>query len=447
MNRHKSLWSAWETTARKKPKKILFIDAASGLSLTAAQLTEQALSLAAFPTKRLQGKTIAFCLPNGPEWLAVFLAIQQAGGAALPLDAGLLPASRKNAAQTLGAHYYWEGGEWHPLPPCKKKTPALNRGQKNPAIVKVTSGTTGQGKAIFCGASHLLHDGMNILRTMKIRPEDRNLGLIPFGHSYGLGNLLMPLLLQGTGIVTAASWLPAQIPGWIRQHGCTVFPSVPPVFRYLAETPTLSSLPGLRLAISAGAVLPAETARLFQDRFHLPIHNFYGSSETGGICYDRTGSATREGRSVGKPLIGVNLRLAGQTVWVSGSAVATPSGRHRLPDLARWNKRGELELLGRRDNAVNIGGKKVHPEEIAALLRGLDGVSEAHVLKWKNGHREGLAAAVESRRTVRELSAALCLALPPWKIPRHWVVRAQLPRTDRGKLDVSKTALLLNAAH
>jgi acyl-CoA synthetase (AMP-forming)/AMP-acid ligase II len=104
-------------------------------------------------------------------------------------------------------------------------------------------------------------------------------------------------------------------------------------------------------------------------------------------------------------------------------------------------------LLGRRDNAVNIGGKKVHPEEIAALLRGLDGVSEAHVLKWKNGHREGLAAAVESRRTVRELSAALCLALPPWKIPRHWVVRAQLPRTDRGKLDVSKTALLLNAAH
>ena len=57
----------------------------------------------------------------------------------------------------------------------------------------------------------------------------------------------------------------------------------------------------VRLVISAGAVLPAEVAQRFQARCGRKIHNFYGSSETGGIAYDRTGEATRDGRSVGRP--------------------------------------------------------------------------------------------------------------------------------------------------
>ena len=60
--------------------------------------------------------------------------------------------------------------------------------------------------------------------------------------------------------------------------------------------------------ISAGAPLSAEVAQQFYRRYGIKIHNFYGSSETGGICYDRTGNATLSGRSVGKPLSGVMVR-------------------------------------------------------------------------------------------------------------------------------------------
>src|SRR5690606_31117850 len=115
-----------------------------------------------------------------------------------------------------------------------------------------------------------------------------NLGLIPFGHSYGIGNLIMPLLLQGTCIAFASGFVPSQMAGWIRKHRITVYPSVPALLRILADTPSLKTLKPLRLVISAGAVLDPEIARRFHRKFDLKIHNFYGSSETGGIAYDRS---------------------------------------------------------------------------------------------------------------------------------------------------------------
>ena len=62
--------------------------------------------------------------------------------------------------------------------------------------------------------------------------------------------------------------------------------------------------------ISAGAVLPPAVAQAFFERFGVKIHNFYGSSETGGICYDRTGSASLSGRSVSLAHFELSCQLA-----------------------------------------------------------------------------------------------------------------------------------------
>ena len=164
-------------------------------------------------------------------------------------------------------------------------------------------------KSVFCGAKHLLADGRQVVQTMKIKPSDRNLAVIPLGHSYGLGNLVMPLILQGTGVVCVPSFVPRQIFDLIERHHATVLPAVPAIFRALTGLNDVVKPSTLRLAISAGAPLSAEIARDFHGRFGMMIHNFYGSSETGGICYDRIGRATLEGRSVGKPMAGVKVTI------------------------------------------------------------------------------------------------------------------------------------------
>jgi acyl-coenzyme A synthetase/AMP-(fatty) acid ligase len=280
----------------------------------------------------------------------------------------------------------------------------------------------------------MLADGRNIIASMGIGAADRNLGAIPFGHSYGLGNLVMPLIVQGTPVIATSEMLPGALAALAGEFGATVFPSVPAVLRALAESASID-LGQLRRVISAGAPLRAELAAEFSTRLGLKIHNFYGSTETGGVCFDRTG----KGEGAGTPLDGVHVHLDAEgRVRVRSAAVSDAlGGEYQLPDLGAWNESGELVLTGRATPLANIGGRKVAPSEIERALRDLPGVADAWVgIGQRTATGEDfLLAAVETGRTRSEIRAMLNGRLPAWQMPRSLWVTDRLPRTTRGKLD------------
>jgi acyl-coenzyme A synthetase/AMP-(fatty) acid ligase len=426
------LWQRWLAVSRRQPQRLAVIEADGDERWTAAALTRRARELAAAMSSRFPGERIAFSLPNGPEWLAFFLALQSRGLTAVPFDGAMPLAAALELARQLRVHTLYKEGSFH--------DPGVWPASRCPRVccLKVTSGTAATPKTVPCRAEHLLADGKNVIATMGLRAGDRHLAAIPLGHSYGLGNLVMPLILQGAAIVTAHDYVPRQLAEWTARHRVTVLPLVPALFRVLAALPPGPRLRPARLAISAGAVLHPEIAGAFLQRHGIRLHNFYGSSETGGICYDRTGTASLAGRSVGKPLRGVKVTLAGGRVTVTGAAVATRTGRWRLADAGEWNARGELVLLGRAGRGANIGGKKVHPLEVERALRALGGVADAVVWRSEAAGREMLSAAVETTRARGELERELAARLPAWKLPRHLLVLRELPRTARGKIDQGK---------
>ncbi len=417
---------------RRQPGKVVVIDAASGASWTAEELSAEAARVALGQLGDFRpGERIAFRLPNGAAWLAFFLALQRGRLEAIPLDASLPEEGCRDTARRFGARGLFIDGVMHALGRRRVR-------DRDVACIKVTSGSGALPKAIACRGSHLLADGRQVISTMKIGPRDINLGVIPLGHSYGLGNLVMPLILQGTAVVCASEYMPRQILEWIARYRVTVFPAVPALFRVLAALPVgEGTLAPLRTAISAGAVLASGVAQAFHARFGRKIHNFYGSSETGGICYDRTGAASLSGRSVGRPMDGVKVTVKARRVTVASAAVATATGRWRLGDFGEWNARGELVLLGRAGQGANIGGKKVHPLEVERALRALPGVTDASVWLAQHDGRDWLAAAVETAHEQAQIEKALVERLPGWKLPKLYVVLREFPRTGRGKLDVA----------
>ena len=431
MNRESKLWTTWTKTVRGCRGRIVVIEAASGRSWTAGALTDLALSF----TERLgnfrSGERVAFQMPNGAEWLAFFLALQEKGLAAMPLDGGLPLAGCLDLSRRMKARAFFSHGEFHEI----SKTVSRSR---DGCCVKITSGSSDVPKAIPCGAEHLLADGRQVIATMGLRPRDRNMAAIPLGHSYGLGNLVMPLILQGTAMICAADYLPRQLVEWMGRYEVTVFPSVPAIFRVLAGLPPGLQLKSLRSAISAGAMLAPEVARAFHARFGVKVHNFYGSSETGGISYDKTGNASLSGRSVGKPLRGVSIVVKAGRITVRSRAVATRAGQWQLGDRGEWNRQNELVLLGRVGQGANIGGKKVHPLEVERALRALPVVTDAHVWLQHRQGRDVLAAAVETTKTSGEIERALAAKLPAWKLPKVYLLAPELPRTARGKLNVAR---------
>jgi acyl-coenzyme A synthetase/AMP-(fatty) acid ligase len=432
------LLQAWEETLRHRGGDRAVVQSWDRKSCTFRELDGRAASWMAAhtPPEGLVGATVVFSAPNGLDWFAIFLGLLRAGATLVPLDAAEPRGAQRIAADALRAAFWWDGARLVPLPrPRRYREPVC--------LVKLTSGTNGSPRPLAFTAAQLLADARQVTATMGIRPGDLNYALIPLGHSYGLGNLAIPLIAKGVAMVCGETPLPHAIAGDFRQWRPTVFPCVPAVWRALADAQVEpASLQSLRLPISAGAPLPPEVAREFVARFGLRLRNFYGSSETGGISFDRSGGATLAG-GVGRALRGVTItRLRGGRIRVCSAAVFTRANRGirgRLgcwtpPDRVAVDARGELVLAGRRGAMVKIAGRRVSLTEVELRLRKLAGVREAWV-QVGPGPNAMLGAALAADRTAAEIRAELLPTTAAWKIPKRWIVLPALPLTARGKVD------------
>jgi acyl-CoA synthetase (AMP-forming)/AMP-acid ligase II len=428
-----ALLTAWTRTLRRHGPARAIVQADNGATVTFRELDARAdawLRTHLPDADMLKGRAVVFAAPNSIAWFEIFLGLLKAGAVVVPLDAAEPPAAQRRLATSLRAGFWWDGTKLEALMGTRRyRDPQV-------CLIKLTSGTTGQPRDLLFTAGQLLADGRQVTATMGIRPRDLNYALIPLGHSYGLGNLTIPLLAQGVPLVCGSSPLPHAIAADFSRWRPTVFPGVPALWRPLAASAL--ALPGLRLAISAGAALAPEVAQEFSARFGRRVHGFYGSSETGGISYDRTGTATLAGK-VGRALRGVKLTARpGQRLQVSSPAVLTHGnrrpGKWLMPDRATVDSHGIVTLLGRRGVMVKIAGRRVSLAEVSDRLRRLPGVNDVWV-GIGAGIEPVLGAVVATRLTVVELRTALLADTAGWKIPKKLVVVAALPLTTRGKPD------------
>ncbi|HEX4964165.1 MAG TPA: class I adenylate-forming enzyme family protein [Thermoanaerobaculia bacterium] len=424
------------------------------------------LAAGAFPP----GTPVGLAAANGPGFLASVVALRRAGLAVLLLDARIPETEALRILCPLGVPALlrcpsgWPAGpeDWTLTLAARSEC----KGHSRAAFIKLTSGSTGTPRGIATPAEALLADDEALTASMGLGAGDRFLATIPLSHSYGLSSLAVPALVRGIPLVIPEEGN-VYDPFVTATHlGATFYPTVP---AYLDALVRLSDPPPrpecLRLVITAGAPLSAATSESFRERFGLPVHVFYGSSECGGICYDREGGAAEQG-TVGSPVEGVRITLVpidgegGEenpgcgTVTVESAAVSCGylpepderlcGGRFRAGDLATWQG-GELKLRGRLDNVVNVKGKKVDPREVEGVLALLAGVDEAAVLGVGCAGRSGemlraVIACPPGQLTAEEVVAWCRSHLSAHKVPRSVILVPALPRNARGKLD--RAALL-----
>ena len=167
---------------------------------------------------------------------------------------------------------------------------------------------------------------------MGLAAEERILSSIPMSHSYGLASVALPALVRGSLILLADEGSgPFGTLVAARTLDATFFPTVPAFLGALVRAPAPPRLPeSLRLVITAGAPLPPETAVGFRRAYDRPVRVFYGSSETGGICFDREGGAGERG-CVGEPVEGVRIELTPVEGEGRSRPASSPSRRRRWP--------------------------------------------------------------------------------------------------------------------
>jgi acyl-CoA synthetase (AMP-forming)/AMP-acid ligase II len=423
-----ALLAAWaKTLARKGAAPAIF--ATSGqVSRTFFEIDEKARF---FETEiaGLPGQVYPIDLGNEPDWPSVLLACLRLGRIALPLEKSITPEQRIAALKMCE-------GEW---------------ANDRPALLKLTSGTTAAPRAIRFRSEELLADCSQICRTMGVTDDDVNFAVIPLSHSYGFSNLVTPLLVFGIPMVLSRDRMPRAVLDDLARTGATVFPGMPIFYQAFCELEKAPALPKLRLCISAGAPLPLEIAHKFREKFGHSIHSFYGSSECGGICYDREASL-REAAFVGPPMDGVELDLIERESPASRIRVRSAAAGdgyfpdpdpeklgdgYFVPDDLLSRSDAGFRIVGRISDVINVAGKKVNPAEVEAQLLHFAGVRAAVVFgRGSTLRNEEVAACVVAGADVRETDLLdFCRGrLSGWQVPKRIFFVEEIPVNERGKV-------------
>jgi long-chain acyl-CoA synthetase len=461
---------AFRRLERNSPARPLIYVPAAHRVITATELARMSASLGATldALRVAPGSVIGMALGNRPSAIAAFLACAERGQPYLPIDGATATDQIADIGRRLSAAALLLASA-EPVPgfhsrrtvsdvtfAIAEETPA--RPAYDASVLKLTSGTTGVPRATLTSEAALVLDSSTLMQAMGIGPNDTQVATIPLSHAYGFGNLLVPLLLQGTAIVLREAFVPQRLPADARAVGARVFPGVPFMFDYFGQHPPPGGWPPtLTTLMSAGARLGQTTVDRFRGEFGLKIHSFYGTTETGGICYDAEDDAVTEG-NVGRPLpsVGVSLRPhegappGGGQVLVSGAGVITSYADGRDPevfadggfltgDLGEFDADGRLVLSGRISPFVNVAGRKVQPREVEQALRDIEGLLDVRVIGVADQRRGELLVAFlvmrAARPSVVELRRFCATRLASFKIPRAFVFLDEIPVTARGKTD------------
>ena len=405
------LYERWRQIARLGPDEVALRDSASGSAWTFAQLT------AAAETRSADTAPVVFPQSASADFILTVLRAWRSHQTVCPLEPG------------------------QPAPPVERALPA------GIVHLKTTSATTGTPRLVAFNAAQLMADAENIVSTMGLRPDWPNLGVISLAHSYGFSNLVLPLLLHGIPLILVGSGLPEAVRRAAATESHLTLAAVPALWRSWHDASAISS--NIRLAISAGASLPVALEQEVFSVNGLKIHNFYGSSECGGIAYDLTASPRLDGTCAGAPLRNVQLSVAEDgCLEVRGPAVAQTywpepnsnllDGVFHTSDLAEICF-GQVYLRGRASDQINVAGRKVSPETIEKALASHPhvrdclafGVSSADA---QRGETVVACLATTNEVTIESLKQFLMSKLPAWQMPREWWLVESLEPSQRGKL-------------
>jgi 3-hydroxybenzoate/4-hydroxybenzoate---CoA ligase len=355
--------------------------------------------------------------------------------------------------------------------PCARKP-------DDPAYWVMTSGTTGQPKAVEHRHDNVCACTDYLVHSLAATAADRFFPTSRLNFAYALGAMFGALRLGATLILHERWPTPPSIAATVDLHRPSIVLSVPTLFHKLCDSGFAPKLAfrAVRCYVSAGERLPPRIGVEWEKVTGRPIIDAMSCSELVHKIFTNTLSARRAGSS-GRPVLGVEVRLIDQ----DGSEITQPgrSGRlevrapflcagYRLADApphapahrpaerfrGEWFATGDEYLrdedgfyhhCGRSDDMLKVSGLWVSPSEIEDALAGIPIIAEAAAVLSESA--AGLSeivlyvVATSSADGEAALAAAreqLARTLPAFKLPRQYALVAELPRTATGKIQRHK---------
>lgn len=512
-NRRRLLGEALAKNAVNFPDKTALHDIESGRTLSYREMNRRANRIAqALRAAGLDaGERICILGRNYPDTLVLYYAIAKIGAVAVPLNYYAIAEEQRYIVEDCAPKIavvstecidtidrsIFKGATVFTIAPDGRSgdvagwagsggddaaaaAPDLDVGDRAPAFILYTGGTTGRPKGVVLSQAGYLAMAESTVQALAPQGFGRNdswLILGPLYHGAALAYAVIGLTLGQTVHLmreyNAAVALKALADGF-----GTITWFIPAMSRRTvdfvrAQNMDLKTLEGLRLIISAGAPLSLELRNELRATFRkCEVIDIVGQTEMTStiIVHAEPADIARKPTAVGFPAPGVMVALldeanrpvadgeVGELCYLGESlmlgywnkpeatAEAMAGGWFHSGDLGRRDADGILSVVGRKKELIKTGGENVIPNEVEDVLRGVPGVADACVLglqdeRW--GERVHAVVAVgpgaSGIEALRARAEEACRArLSRFKVPKTWSVLEAMPVNAIGKFDKAR---------
>ncbi len=345
--------------------------------------------------------------------------------------------------------------------------------EQDVALLQYTGGTTGQPKGAMLTHQNLT---VNARQVQMIDPhpggDDRIIGVLPFFHVFANSCTLNRTVLNGGQIIMLPRFESVQVLAAIQRTRATSLPGVPTMFQALLDHPAIRNIDfsSLRACISGGAPLPLEVKQRFEEATGAMLVEGYGLTESSPVVCSNPYEGLNKSGTVGQPVPGTHVRIvdredpsreapAGEPGELLFAGPQIMKGYWQRPDADRdvfvmgadgrkWLRTGDVGLIDadgyvkivdRLKDMISVGGFKVFPSQIEAILYHHDSVKEALVIGVPDSYRGEMPKAFVTlqdsiRVTGEDLKAWLNPQLGKHERVTEVEIRLSLPRTLVGKL-------------
>lgn len=227
---------------------------------------------------------------------------------------------------------------------------------KDPAVILYSGGTTGTTKGIVL--TNLNFNALSqqvVAANPMFRPGDKMLAAMPIFHGFGLGVCIHTMLTQGGRCILVPKFTPKSYANDLVKHRCNFIAGVPTLYEALLRLPDMENadLSCLKGVFSGGDSLSIELKKkfdkfLFDHKASIQVREGYGTTETVTACCLTPIHMAKEG-SIGLPFPDTYIKIV------------SPGTDYELP----YGQEGEILLAGPTVMKEYMN----HPQETAMTLQ------------------------------------------------------------------------------
>ncbi len=437
-----------ELAARHGPAPALV---GAGGTLSYADLARRADQVARWAAAHFPRATLGLLMPNGTDYVAIWLGLTRAGCGVALLNHHLGGDALRHAVRAASCRAVIVApslaadlGDVPLLSPEVFDSPAEDVSlpallPSDTALLVFTSGTTGLPKAARVSHGRVLEWALWFAGMMNVQPQDRIYDCLPLYHSTGGIVAIGASLVRGASVFVAPGFSASGFWDDVAESGSTIFFYIGELCRYLLNGPA-SRPHQLRLACGNG--LQQAVWQAFQERFEIPqILEFYAATEGSVSLYNCEGRPGAIGRvplflqarfplalvridsQTGAPVRGADGLCvacgpdeAGEALGRVDADAAEPARQFdgytdpvassrklvrdvlargdcwfRSGDLMRRDAAGFIYFVDRMGDTFRWKGENVSTLEVATVVRAAPGVRDAVVYGVRVSGQEGRA--------------------------------------------------------